>query len=149
MGRPSPRAGVLLALLLAFATAAQSARVVLRWKPVQGAKAYELEIAEDSGFAKVVVREQLTVPGYRWQTLPRQSYHWRVRSLDAEGRPGVWSSPETIVAATTAPEPRAPADGAALKYEPDSPVVELSFDGGKVMREYVVELAADAAFSKR
>jgi hypothetical protein len=138
----------LLALLLAFTAAAQSARVVLRWKSVEGARAYELEIAEDATFKKIVVRETLPLPGYRWSTLPRQSYHWRVRSLDAEGRPGEWSAPEKIGAATAAPELRAPADQASLRYAGEPPAVELVFDGGKVMKEYVVEISTDPGFGK-
>ena len=51
--------GVLL-LVVASVSQAQNARIVLRWKDVPGASAYELQIAKDPAFVEIVLQTRTT-----------------------------------------------------------------------------------------
>ena len=83
--------GVLL--LVSSVSQAQNARIVLRWKDVPGASAYELQIARDPAFVEIVLQTRTTSAGYRWEQLPTTTHWWRVRSFDAESRASEWSPP--------------------------------------------------------
>jgi hypothetical protein len=143
-----PRAslGLVAAGLAACALAQEpSASVVLRWEPVAEAVAYEIQIARDASFAGPVVSERVPAAGYRWRSLPSERHFWRVRSVDVEGRPGPWSAVKAIEPALRPPEPIAPEDGAAVAW--DGGGVPLSWRPSAIVREWIVEVARDAAFA--
>ena len=103
------RWGLVAMILLVSGAGAQTARIVLRWKEVIGAGAYELQIAKDSGFAEIVLQTRTSTAAYRWEHLPAQPHWWRVRTIDADGRPSEWSAPLTVSFDSTVPEnPPAP-----------------------------------------
>lgn len=138
-----------IALAIALALAPAGARggdgsVVLRWKPVEGAVSYELEIGSDPELRSVIVRERVPTPGYRWRELPDQRRWWRARGVDERGRPGRWSDVRALEPVLRAPEPRAPADGAAL---PGGEEVELACAPSPVAARYELEVATDAGFA--
>ena len=150
----SPRwwAAANVALMVVFGwaqahAAGASARVSLRWKPVDGAAGYELEIARDSGFRDVVVRERTKVAGYRWNELPRVPYFWRVRSVDADNRFGDWSSAERIDPAVSAPEPASPASDAVVLLGGTTLELEVKAHASPLLREYSFELSRDPNFA--
>lgn len=148
-----PRAGWWLALwALAGPTAPAAgdatATVVLRWRPVPGAVAYQVEVARDRGFEERVVVERVEVPGYRWRTIPEARHYWRVRSLDGLGRAGPWSEIKVIESALAAPDPVEPADGARFTWDRDGRAVTFAGKGSELLREYRLEVAADASFSQ-
>lgn len=130
--------------LCAALAGAQNARVVLRWKEVPGASAYELQIAKDAAFVEVVLQTRTTVGGYRWEQLPTTMHWWRVRSFDSESRPSEWSLPRTIAVDSAIPTPLAPLDGhgvvcgAAVKFEVEPSVL---------VTEYLLELATNSDFA--
>jgi hypothetical protein len=128
--------------------AAASARISLRWKPVEGAAGYELEIAKDPQFREIVVRERTKVAGYRWDELPRITYFWRVRSLDADNRAGEWSEAERIGSAVGAPEPASPRQGAVMFLEGATLDLELTAHASPLLREYAFELSRDPSFAR-
>lgn len=139
-------AEALAAAALALAPAAArgaDASVVLRWKPVDGAVAYELEIGADPELRQPLVRERVTTPGYRWRELPEDRRWWRVRGVDALGRAGHWSEVKPLEAVLRAPELRRPADGAAA---PAGTEVELACAPGRLFAGYELELAEDPGF---
>ena len=144
----APLASLAAALGLLAATAAgePSARVVLRWESVAGAVAYEIQIAPDPSFAHPVVEERVAVPGYRWEEIPAARYHWRVRSVDQDGRTGPWSEVRSIEPALGAPEPVSPADGARVVWDDEPATVAFACTRSEVLRSYTVELARDPAF---
>lgn len=138
------RGGALLVLLGGALAAAQNARIVLRWKDVPGASAYELQIARDPAFVEVVLQTRTTTAGYRWEQLPTTTHWWRVRSFDAESRPSEWSQPRTLAVDSAVPTPKRPADGAGL---PCGATVEFELEPSPLVKEYLVELSASAEFS--
>ncbi len=140
----------LLAALLACASSlalAQTASVVLRWSAVEGAQRYDLQIAKDPAFEQRVLEKSLPTPGFRWEKLPAEQFYWRVRSVDAEGRAGLWSAAQTIARANAPPSPLAPDDGAKLAWDGERPEVELRFESSPVFKAFIVEVAGDASFS--
>ena len=135
---------VLVFALLSAAAWAQNARIVLRWKDVPGASAYEVQIAKDPAFVEVVLQTRTTTAGYRWEQLPTTTHWWRVRSFDAEARPSEWSQPRTIAVDSAVPTPLKPADGAAIACGATA-VFEL--EASSLIKEYQVELGTSADFS--
>lgn len=123
---------------------AQNARIVLRWKDVPGASAYEVQIAKDAAFVEVVLQTRTTTAGYRWEQLPTQTHWWRVRSFDAEGRASEWSPPRTLAVDTAIPTPLKPIDNASLAC---GSTVTLELDSSPLVKEYLVEVSAAADFS--
>ena len=123
---------------------AQNARIVLRWKDVPGASAYELQIAKDPAFVEVVLQTRTTTAGYRWEQLPSTTHWWRVRSFDAESRASEWSQPRTIAVDSAIPTPIEPAEGAAVSC---GATVSFQLEPVVVVKEYVLELSGSADFT--
>ena len=123
---------------------AQNARIVLRWKDVPGASAYELQIAKDPAFVEIVLQTRTTSAGYRWEQLPTTTHWWRVRSFDTESRASEWSQPRTIAVDSAIPTPLKPGDGQAV---PCGASVTFEFEPSALIKEYILELAASAEFN--
>jgi hypothetical protein len=146
-----------LSLLLAMAlTAAMpdashaeeaALRVVLRWRDVPGASAYEVQIAKDRGFSSVVVSERVQVPGYRWSHIPTMRFFWRVRSVDAEGRTGLWTEVKAIEPPLGALRLTSPAEDARFIYDEDGRTLELSAEAPPGVTEYQFQVARTSDFS--
>jgi hypothetical protein len=140
-------AGVLL-LRPAPAAGDEGAALVFRWQRLPGAAVYDIEIAEDRAFAKVVVRETVSVTEYRWHTLARRPHYWRVRGVDADGRKGVFSAPRVIGAVVGTPQLAAPAAGQRIGHGAEPPTVRLRWQrGGEALARYDLQVARDAAFT--
>lgn len=133
------------ALVLAAAASAQTARIVLRWKDVAGARAYELQIAKDPGFVEIVLQTQTTTAGYRWEELPTATHWYRVRSFDQDGRASEWSPARTIAVDSAVPVQLKPDDGANF---PCGGPVTFELEPSKLVKEYVVELSATQDFAR-
>jgi hypothetical protein len=112
--------------------------VAFAWAAVPGAASYELAVAGDAGFAGEVALHPADEPASAHPQAPGQ-YWWRVRSVDAAGRPGPWSAP------------------VAYRVEPPGPVPSMQ-DDGKTLQVgwpadrgagtgYRVQLSADAGFA--
>lgn len=131
-------------MLTASVSVAQNARIVLRWKEVPGAPAYELQIAKDPAFVEIVLQTRTTSAGYRWEQLPTTAHWWRVRSFDAESRASEWSLPRTISVDSAVPTPVKPADGVTLAC---GATVVFEVEPSVLMKEYLVELSSTADFA--
>ena len=134
---------VLLVTIAASVSQAQNARIVLRWKDVPGASAYELQIAKDPAFVEIVLQTRTTSAGYRWEQLPTTTHWWRVRSFDAESRASEWSPPRTIAVDSAVPTPLKPADGQAVSC---GSTVSFELEPSPLIKEYILELAGSADF---
>ena len=132
-------------MLLATAALGQTARIVLRWKDVPGAKAYELQIAKDPGFVEVVLQTQTTTAGYRWEELPTATHWYRVRSFDADGRASEWSPARTINVDSAVPAQLKPDDGASFGC---GAAVAFELSASQLVKEYVLELSATKDFAR-
>ncbi len=115
--------------------------VVLRWSAVEGADGYVIELSRDEKFARVVRRERVPRPYFRWSRAGPEVYFWRVRSVDAKGREGLFSAPRRIdglvevvpVAEITEAVREAPSPPLPLPPEPSFvPFGEPSFERGLV-----------------
>ena len=65
--------------------------VTFQWTPVGDAAAYGIEIAEQDGFNEVYAEDTTVVPRLALDVEVAGPVWWRVRALDAHGRPGPWS----------------------------------------------------------
>lgn len=128
----------------AVATAAPDPVVVLRWDAVPEAAGYELEIAEDPGFAAPLVTTSADTPRYEWHALPDHPYWWRVRCRFSFGREGPWSGVKPIAAAVVPVSAAGPVDGGDQHA---GEALEVPFLPQRAMREVRLEVAADRAFT--
>lgn len=78
--------------------------VVIDWSKVNGATAYELQIASDKAFRNLLVNRQLSGTSYRWKDAQPGLYHWRVRSVNEGDYKSKYTRTETI-AVKVAPPP--------------------------------------------
>ncbi|MBX7100201.1 MAG: hypothetical protein K1X89_20970, partial [Myxococcaceae bacterium] len=138
------RPAVCALALWAGLAGAQTARVVLKWRAVQGAKSYQVEVAKDADFKQVVARQTVSEPSFTWDELPQSNHYWRVRTVDAEGREGEWSSAHTVRAAVEAPVPLEPAPEATALCGQS---VTFRFQPSPLFKEWLVELSSDARFA--
>ncbi len=122
-----------------------SASVLLRWAPVPGATAYDVQVAPDAAFAAPAVAERVAETSYRWRRTPVRRFRWRVRSVDSAGRPGAWSATRTVEPAVEPPRQIAPPDGARV----GAGAVELSCVPSPFLVSYSLEVARDPSFAKR
>lgn len=91
------------------------ARQTLAWLPVDGANAYELQLATSNSFSQLFVQREdiaLTLSTIT-DMAPATTYYWRVRAVDG-GTNGAWST--TRAFSTAAPTP---AGSATLRYPAD------------------------------
>lgn len=135
---------ILLCAFLAAAKPALAAAIVLRWTPVAGATAYQVEIASDETFAEPILEQRVTTTQYRWDDVPETRVYWRVRSVDAEARVGEWSESKEIEAVFVAPVPLKPK--AQTVFAPGERV-HLEWGASKIFTDYRVEVAEDASFA--
>lgn len=130
-------------MIAASSSQAQNARIVLRWKDVPGASAYELQIAKDPAFVEIVLQTRTTGAGYRWEQLPTTTHWWRVRSFDGESRASEWSPPRTIAVDSAVPTPLKPADGQAASC---GTTVSFELEPSPLIKEYILELSGTVDF---
>lgn len=139
---------VAAAVLLVCATRAHAEplAVTLRWEKIPGATRYEVEIAEDRAFAKVLERRTVRGTRLRWELPAPRTVFWRVRGLDSAGNVGDFSAAGLAGAPVAGPKPVSPASGAEAGTGAGT-VVVLRWDASPFLERYRVEVASDAAFA--
>ncbi|MDX6562676.1 MAG: hypothetical protein QOD65_2490, partial [Gaiellales bacterium] len=68
---------------------------LFQWAPIPGAASYQIEINPTSGFAtgsKVFSANTTATSFAPTQTLPNNTYYWRVRGVDPQGQAGPWNN---------------------------------------------------------
>ncbi|MFB1481598.1 hypothetical protein [Corallococcus sp. RDP092CA] len=63
-------------------------RVPLSWKPLDGARTYQVQVARDLGFRQRIVDTRVEGLAFTFAPPEPGMFVWRVSALDAEGRPG-------------------------------------------------------------
>jgi hypothetical protein len=113
---------------------AEDGKAHFAWSPVKGADGYGIEIGRDD---KVVASKQAKDTTVSADLEPGK-YHWRVRSQEADGQAGSWSSPSVVIL------PPAPPRDVKVDAATTPPTATWQ---GQAAR-YRVEVAATADFSK-
>ncbi len=91
----------LLALYcLLFSNLLQAKEVQLKWKAIEDARGYNLEVASDKEFRKVIVQQKVMEDSFKYD-LKSGVYYLRVQALNGFSREGEWSKPFKLV--VTAP----------------------------------------------
>jgi hypothetical protein len=68
---------------------------LFQWAPIPGAASYQIEINTTSGFAtgsKLLGANTSATSYAPTQTLPNNTYYWRVRGVDPQGQAGPWNN---------------------------------------------------------
>ena len=71
----------------------RTTRLAITWQKVPGATRYQLQIADDPGFSRLVTDEKdLAGTAYSTGALTTGDYYLRLRGREEDGAPGKWSS---------------------------------------------------------
>lgn len=129
---------LLLTLLLGGATtvAASEKEVVLKWSPIPGAVAYQIEASRDGA-----VQLETKVAEAEWKgALPFGLNTYRIRAIDGLDRPGDWSAPRPIVVMPPPAELLLPKNQARIStYGPHSKIL-LKWKKAPGIEKYRVEI---------
>ncbi len=110
--------------------------VGFRWRPVEKARLYVLEISADRSFAAPVHIAQTHETAYRWQANRKGIYYYRIHTIDDDRFPGPFSEPAAFFVNIDLTPPyltvRTPEEGAA----------PTDCDGGAVRVRGTVETTA-------
>ncbi|NOK18010.1 hypothetical protein [Corallococcus carmarthensis] len=63
-------------------------RIPLSWKPLDGARRYQVQVARDLGFTRRIVDTQVEGPGFTFLPPEPGTFVWRVSAVDEAGGPG-------------------------------------------------------------
>lgn len=117
--------------------------VDIKWQPIEGAKAYLLELARDASFAKAIIKQKLPEPRFRWPTARPGRYFLRAASLDARDKSGPFSRTAELLVTWLGPELLAPPDQAVIKNPPGKPGQRLRWGASSEALGYVLEVATE------
>lgn len=70
--------------------------IVFKWTPVDSAERYQMQISTSQGFSPIVftndnITSNIYTPSLDIVFEPPKTYYWRVRAINSDGSPGVWS----------------------------------------------------------
>lgn len=68
----------------------------LAWNNIPGAVSYEVEIALDRDFTKIVQRAEAANSRYGWSGVRVGSFYWRIRSISTGNRKGPFTEPQPL-----------------------------------------------------
>ena len=101
---------------------------LLRWSPVAGATAYQLQVSTSSTFGSTIIdNDTLTVPRFTPDSaLPPGRYYWRVRVNTGSGFTNNWTPEWTFTLAPALPDPPQ-LDSPASGWRGSSPPAALTW----------------------
>ena len=111
------RLGLALAVLMNFGipTTTSARETTFSWELIDGATNYEIQIGKSKHFKKKVAEQKTN--DVRWTIdLPIGRYFYRVRGIDAENQPGIWSEAVEVDIQPYAPDLIAPKTDSVFKY---------------------------------
>lgn len=138
----------LLSLLYSYCVSAQSDKIsiTLRWEPISGALEYEIQVATDSEFNTIVINKRSKRSRFKLPELPRSAHFWRVRSIDSDGRFGIWSQSQSVFPHLGAPILHKPADRARIEIKKKNMKLGLSFESPTGTGACRIEISTDSGF---
>jgi hypothetical protein len=96
----------------------------LSWEPEPNASQYEVAIASDEAFERVIALTRASEPRWRLARPPGGRYFVRIRAVDSDGVPGRYGAPQVIDVRPRPVAPRSltassrPGESILLKWEP-------------------------------
>ncbi len=67
--------------------------VLFRWKPVNGAHRYQIEISDTAIFANLLASKKINTPHFQWKNASQGEYFVRIKTIDQDGCLGPHSNP--------------------------------------------------------
>ncbi|MDF1565428.1 MAG: hypothetical protein P1V51_20490 [Deltaproteobacteria bacterium] len=118
----------------------------LRWSSVPGIELYEVEISTDQAGKKVIHTTRVRRTYLEWEPPSLERDYWyRVRSIDADGRPGVFTQTKRIQAPRGGPRASSPSGGSPILFSGGQSVV-LRWEAQPAVRQYEIQLAKQPGF---
>lgn len=68
----------------------------LAWNAIPGAVTYDLEIATDEEFTRIIHRAQIPQTRYGWESVRLGEFFWRIRSVSMGNQRGSFATPQTL-----------------------------------------------------
>lgn len=117
---------------------ARGLEIPIRWRAVEGAKGYRLQVARDLSFQRLEVNAELE--GTRFTFTPKKDgiYTWRVASKDAEGRVGEFGFVRRIFCEREVPTELlvAPEGSADFPFSEGAPNVTFAWQSAASAKQY-------------
>jgi len=104
--------------------ATSGALPVLAWKPVRRAASYEVDVATDSRFRRVIWEvDTVNRRATPTEALPSGRLHWRVRAVNSSGT-SRWTTATVTIRANAGPVLLSPSEGEILQQPQGVPLLE-------------------------
>jgi len=87
----------------------------LRWSEIEQATGYQLQIAADNNFQKVLVDSTIKEPEYTWTSCINGNFWYRVATINKEKQKGQFSQSARLVIKAKAPELKGPEAGTTIQ----------------------------------
>jgi hypothetical protein len=130
--------------ILLWPVFSEAKEIKLKWKKIDGAKTYNLEVARDSNFSEKVLSEKVKDTSLQYE-LKSGAYYLRVQGIDKLGREGAWSKPFKLV--VTAPvdpiEEKADAAPKKVTYIAHAPEVKSEWKTREASSDFRVVVKKD------
>jgi hypothetical protein len=122
----------LLVVSALLSTISIAKEVDLKWKSIEDAKKYNLEVSKDPEFKKTVLEKTIKINNLKYE-LDSGIYYLRVQGVNELGKPGVWSKPFKLVVTA----PIKPSDSSdienpkSISFSRKAPDVETTWNSGE------------------
>lgn len=131
-------------------SADEKRKIDLEWAPVPKAAGYEIQMANDSEFTGEVSNQILQETRLELDLLPG-AYYYRIRAIDSDGFPGLWTPTQELTINPRPPSPIEPADHAIIDGDLMDTGLMLKWKSSGLGIRYLLEIVAEDAegnFSK-
>jgi hypothetical protein len=105
---------VAVLFVTAIAFAADARKVKIKWRPVESAVKYDVELSEKAEMDPLIQRKDFKGTEAQLQLKPG-TYFFRVRGIDSSDSPGPWSEVSGFVVNAAPPKPLVPESGAVIE----------------------------------
>lgn len=127
----------LIIILLFWLEASASAKeVLIEWKPIAEARAYELEVEGEGG---TVLKKSLEEPKWTGELNPG-AYTYRIRGIDLAKRPGMWTPSRILAIMPPPPKSKYPIEGNKLDLYNTNMGPSLKWEEVAGIKQYEIEV---------